>query len=203
MQVSNGDPFGSPEIVAGESPYKAALAAYLVRSQLQEDLGKIDTEKLSSSHVSLAATQKGKLPPRPTECKASEEHIPKEQLKVGIIGAGIAGLYTAYLLDSIGVPYEILEASYRIGGRLYTHHFSNMPHDYYDVGAMRFPNTPIMRRTFDLFKRCDIKLGKYIMKDKENHNPARYNDYTVVGDLSKKHDPFSVSTEHGGNVPPE
>jgi heterodisulfide reductase subunit A-like polyferredoxin len=61
-------------------------------------------------------------------------------LKVGIIGAGAGGLYTALLLDSLGIDYDILEASDRVGGRIFTHRFNetawsqstpNDP-DYYD-----------------------------------------------------------------------
>ena len=40
------------------------------------------------------------------------------------------------ILDALNIPnlsYEILEGSDRIGGRVYTHHFSNQKHDYYDV----------------------------------------------------------------------
>jgi len=47
----------------------------------------------------------------------------KVPLKVGIIGAGVAGLYSAILLESLGIDYEILEANTRIGGRIYTHRF--------------------------------------------------------------------------------
>lgn len=66
-----------------------------------------------------------------------------------IVGAGIAGLYIAILLDSLEIPnvsYDILEASNDLGGRLRTHHFSNAQYDYFDVGAMRYPNISIMRR---------------------------------------------------------
>lgn len=82
---------------------------------------------------------------------------------VGIIGAGMAGLYTAMILKSLDISYEILEASDRIGGRVYTHRFSNAPGDYYDVGAMRFPDTPTMDRTFRLFRQLGIekKLTDY------------------------------------------
>lgn len=45
-------------------------------------------------------------------------------LKVGIIGAGAGGLYTALLLDSLGIDYDLLEASNRVGGRIYTHRFN-------------------------------------------------------------------------------
>jgi Flavin containing amine oxidoreductase len=78
--------------------------------------------------------------------------------KVCIIGAGASGLFTGMIIDylkkvldeefgiNFNVTYDILEASNRVGGRLYTHHFSNSIHDYYDVGAMRFPDSPIMER---------------------------------------------------------
>ncbi|KAG0694126.1 hypothetical protein DFH29DRAFT_859812 [Suillus ampliporus] len=59
---------------------------------------------------------------------------------VGILGAGVGGLYTALMLDSLGINYEILEASDRTGGRLFTYRFPNgKDYDYYDVGAMRYP----------------------------------------------------------------
>jgi hypothetical protein len=80
-----------------------------------------------------------------------------EVFKVGIVGAGVAGLFTALLLNEISekvpefkVSYDIFESSKRVGGRLYTHSFSDdkthSKHDYYDVGAMRFPETAIMKR---------------------------------------------------------
>ena len=53
------------------------------------------------------------------------------------------------ILDVLNIPglsYEILEADNRVGGRVYTHKFSDAPHDYYDVGAMRFPDIPIMAK---------------------------------------------------------
>ena len=86
--------------------------------------------------------------------------------KVAIIGAGAAGLFTAMILDYLnkhpdlkklgfGVSYEIIEAAGkdRIGGRLFTYNFVPQgtrnpagPHDYYDVGAMRFPENKVMTR---------------------------------------------------------
>ncbi len=38
--------------------------------------------------------------------------------KVIIVGAGAAGMYAAYILQSRGIEYEILEASSKVGGRL-------------------------------------------------------------------------------------
>lgn len=78
-------------------------------------------------------------------------------LEIGIIGAGVAGLFTAMVFDwlneqcekeGLKIEYDIMEAAKmnRLGGRLYTHRFSYGEHDYYDVGAMRFPNNTIMKR---------------------------------------------------------
>jgi len=66
--------------------------------------------------------------------------------KVCIVGAGMAGLYSALILDHLNIPYDILEAADRPGGRVLTHYFSTNRHDYYDAGAMRFPNVPPMKR---------------------------------------------------------
>jgi monoamine oxidase len=83
------------------------------------------------------------------------------EYKVGIIGAGVAGMFTALIFDYLNenfektnFNYEILEADEkRCGGRLYTYNFPQRegqpdigPHDYYDVGAMRFPKVKTMCR---------------------------------------------------------
>jgi hypothetical protein len=82
------------------------------------------------------------------------------ELSVGIVGAGCAGLFTAMIFNHLReqlaeqnitfkVNCEIFEAAAekRLGGRLYTYEFPpHGPHDYYDVGAMRFPDIPIMTR---------------------------------------------------------
>ncbi|KAL9106240.1 MAG: hypothetical protein Q9227_008708 [Pyrenula ochraceoflavens] len=65
--------------------------------------------------------------------------VPK--FRVGIIGAGVAGLFTAMIFDhlqeryGLDVHYEILEANEKQGS-----------HDYFDVGATRLPNTSTMSR---------------------------------------------------------
>ena len=72
---------------------------------------------------------------------------------VAIIGAGVAGLRTAKLLQDWGIPYKIFEASSRPGGRLFTYQFaqknSQRNHDYYDVGAMRFLDNDANKKTFE------------------------------------------------------
>jgi len=105
-----------------------------------------------------------------------------------------------------------LEASNRVGGRLYTHHFSNSIHDYYDVGAMRFPDSPIMERTFSLFKILGMEkrdlsppppIGSLIPYYLENKNgePWSYNDiakwgqYAAIRDKAADKDPFEVDKD--------
>ncbi|KAI9895059.1 MAG: hypothetical protein M1814_000284 [Vezdaea aestivalis] len=78
-------------------------------------------------------------------------------LRVGIIGAGAAGLYSALLLDSLGIEYEIIEGDSKAGGRILTHYFDEErwskarknQSDYYnyvELGAMRIPNIQYMAR---------------------------------------------------------
>ena len=94
-------------------------------------------------------------PSRSKQTSTFLDNRPKSsEITVGIIGAGCAGLYAAMILKDLKINFEILEASDRIGGRVRTHRFSEKEHDYYDVGAMRFPRLWFMRRlTVDLFKR--------------------------------------------------
>ncbi|KAM0795456.1 hypothetical protein BDR22DRAFT_796700, partial [Usnea florida] len=121
-----------------------------------------------------------------------------EHFKVGIIGAGVAGLFTAMIFDYLNdeyqtnVEYEIIECNSkdRLGGRLYTHYFSDAEHDYYDVGAMRFPDIPTMKQTFELFKHLGMEKQDDAEKAKKGdlihyylkgpNNPQLYNDVQTV-----------------------
>lgn len=95
----------------------------------------------------------------PTKLPVQQAQIPV----VGIIGAGAGGLYAGLMLESLGIKYEILESSDRTGGRLFTYKFTDAPHDYFDVGAMRFPQTNIMTRLFHLFNYRPLKYkGKQL-----------------------------------------
>ncbi|KAI6161803.1 hypothetical protein EDD17DRAFT_1822711 [Pisolithus thermaeus] len=89
-------------------------------------------------------------------------------MKVGILGAGVGGLYTALILDCLGIDFEILEASDRVGGRLATYRFpQGQKYDYYDAGAMRYPlpekdeqgqyKNGIMKRLADLIGYLDLE----------------------------------------------
>ena len=171
------------------APYKAEYASYITGQQVHTDI----------SQLSSDAREKVINPEPPAK-------VDPKQLKVGIIGAGCAGLYSALLLQYLGIPFEILESSERAGGRVLTHYFTDErpSHDYYDIGAMRFPKTPIMDRTFDLFQRMGVnkKLIPYLMNARDNKPQwARYNDITAM--TPAKGDPFEVSTKNKGPVPYE
>ncbi|EKM58811.1 uncharacterized protein PHACADRAFT_205061 [Phanerochaete carnosa HHB-10118-sp] len=135
-----------------------------------------------------AAPQQSEARPRTLSFDADKYLRPAEQPiipvpssnlaeQVGIIGGGIGGLYAALLLRDAGIPSDIYEASDRLGGRLFTYKFpQSREYDYFDVGAMRFPDTPAMKPVFDLFKRLDVKTLKYYFKDKLGNSTLFYND---------------------------
>ncbi|CAI2191950.1 10486_t:CDS:2, partial [Funneliformis geosporum] len=69
---------------------------------------------------------------------------PAENPKICIIGAGLAGLFSALLLKEAGIKdITILEYQGRVGGRVLTHYFTADPDDerrlYGEIGAMRLP----------------------------------------------------------------
>ncbi|MGM7703443.1 flavin monoamine oxidase family protein [Pseudalkalibacillus sp. Hm43] len=59
--------------------------------------------------------------------------------EVIIIGAGMAGLVSGYLLKMAGHDVTILEGNDRVGGRVYTLREPFTPENYLDMGAMRIP----------------------------------------------------------------
>ncbi|KVT45132.1 flavin monoamine oxidase family protein [Burkholderia ubonensis] len=72
-------------------------------------------------------------------------------LKVGIVGGGMAGLYAGLLLQELGIQFEIFEAAPTPGGRVRTHYFNNGSHQYAEMGAMRFPHNSMQSRLFNFW----------------------------------------------------
>lgn len=118
---------------------KARLSA--LRSNLYQAL---DSHLIEQQAKREAAKN---VPPR-----AFAEPRRKEELNVGIVGGGMAGMYAALLLDELGIKHHIFEASgERVGGRVLTHYFNNLPHQYAELGAMRFPHNELQSRLFSFW----------------------------------------------------
>ncbi|KAJ5210465.1 Amine oxidase [Penicillium cf. griseofulvum] len=132
----------------------------------------------------LGVTRTEKIVPSVLTSYQEESSDPPldKNTKVCIIGAGIAGLYLALILQDLEIPnlsWDILEAHRdRIGGRIYTHRFSEAHNDYYDVGAMRFPDIPIMSRVFDLFHRMEVPLKEFHMRERSTNTKGYDNSKT-------------------------
>ncbi|CAB5332295.1 uncharacterized protein OCT59_009446 [Rhizophagus irregularis] len=86
--------------------------------------------------------------------------IPPKELNVGIVGGGMSGLYAALILQSHGAKVSIFEKNtrQRLGGRVYTHRFTQEPNQYFEAGAMRLPETSEQQPVFDLIDYLNEKL---------------------------------------------
>lgn len=79
-----------------------------------------------------------------------------------IIGAGLSGLLTAYLLKKEGIPFKILESRQRVGGRINTRYSENKAP--IELGATWF--TPQHQHLLKLLETLDIPYFKQSMDDK-------------------------------------
>ncbi|KAI7759775.1 hypothetical protein LZL87_009098 [Fusarium oxysporum] len=137
-------------------------------------------------------------------------YTPAEQgkISVGIVGAGVAGLFAALRFDwlnchdelkgkGLNISYDILEAAgaERLGGHLYTHRFSDEEHDYYDVGAMRFQNNTIMKTSASLMRQTGKALADTLPRTFQLFQTLR----------KKADDPYDVNKglPENSQIPPE
>ncbi|KAG7096239.1 hypothetical protein E1B28_003688 [Marasmius oreades] len=162
------------------------------------DDNSLELMKLHTQQIIRNFQQRFELPVI-TDPTRDEIDIPFPKVdRVAIVGAGVAGLLLALRLGK-DTPVDVYEASNRVGGRLYTHRFPGGGEwDYFDVGAMRFPDTAVMKPTYDLFEELGIPLLNYeISCDK---TWLCYNNIRVQrGDASGQE--FGARVSKGGNVP--
>jgi len=149
----------------------------------------------------------GISPVIPTRIPASDIHQASAAAvgTVGILGAGAGGLYAALILEDLGIPYHIIEARDKVGGRLFTYRFPNntgAPYNYFDVGAMRFPKIKSMERVFRLFDYPPLNTGNIALKAKlrpfyfvgagNNNTFYEYNGVRVRQNAMPAQDPFKA-----------
>jgi hypothetical protein len=165
--------------------FHTKLAQYLVDDQLgkikEVELGYLpDKECVTFNQLTLKSIKSKSffpnLPTLPVDSRASVI----SKLPVAIIGGGVAGLRVAMMLEKLDIPYKLFEASDRYGGRAFTYHFMEeekdgekkkddkvSKHNYFDVGAMRFPKNAVNTSVYELFAELDFtdqggKGGKLI-----------------------------------------
>lgn len=110
-------------------------------------------EEMEKHLRNLERDRKPRVVPKPSA-------PPTRPLRVGIVGGGMAGLYAAMLLDQLGIEHHIFEASgERLGGRVRTHYFNNAPHQYAELGAMRFPQSWLQSRLFAFWDYLNDTAG--------------------------------------------
>lgn len=103
-----------------------------------------------------------------------------KNIRVAVLGGGLAGLSAAFELRKLGFHTTIFEANEsRIGGRVYTHYFDQEKLLYGELGAMRFP---VSHNTtwhyIDLFKINTIPFVQ-----------SNENAYIYVRDVRVRNDP--------------
>lgn len=90
----------------------------------------------------------------------------KEPKKIIILGAGMAGLVAASLLMTAGHDITILEATDRVGGRVYTLRGDFKDGQYLEAGAMRIPHTHSL--TLEYIKKFKLPTNEFINSDPNN-----------------------------------
>lgn len=94
------------------------------------------------------------------------------EIDVAVIGAGVNGTYISWKLNSANkqnnqqLNVHIFEASQRIGGRLYTIFFPEMPHIPVELGGMRFKD--IHERVTKLANTLELTVVPFISGDTNN-----------------------------------
>lgn len=106
-------------------------------------------------------------------------------LKVAVVGGGLAGMSAAFELRKLGFDITIFEPrTDRIGGRVYTHYFDKDKRLYGELGAARFPvSHEITWHYVNLFK---LNTESYI--------ETAVNTFIYVRDTRVRNDPS------GGNI---
>jgi monoamine oxidase len=99
-----------------------------------------------------------------------------------VLGAGMAGLAAAYELNRRGHHVEVIEATSRVGGRVWTHRFARTG-QYHELGAMRIPASHEFTRHYIDICALTAQLRPFITA---NSNPNCF--YYFRGKVSRIRD---------------
>lgn len=118
------DPTATPDVFS-------LYGKYLIRKALTTPAAAPKTPRHTAPIPSVAAEAAS-----PVYVPIYSTEQPRDDVKpvVGILGAGPGGLYAAMILTTLDIPFEILEAQDRTGGRLYTYQFNDPKYDDYMTG---------------------------------------------------------------------
>lgn len=106
-------------------------------------------------------------------------------IKVAVVGAGVAGLASAFELRKLGFDITIFESEdRRIGGRIYTHYFDRYKQLYGEFGALRIPAShETSWHYINMFKLNTSKLASanpntfvYVRGVRARNNPKEIQD---------------------------
>ncbi|MGA9175034.1 MAG: flavin monoamine oxidase family protein [Thermoactinomyces sp.] len=113
----------------------------------------------------------------------TKARVPKNII---VVGAGMSGLVAASLLKEAGHHVTVLEASERVGGRVYTIRSPFQEGLYLDAGAMRIPNVHYL--TLEYIHKFGLPIKPFINSSPNdliyvNGIKTRYQDYLRNPDL--------------------
>ncbi len=81
--------------------------------------------------------------------------------RIAVLGAGMAGLAAAYELKALGHDVQVIEATSRVGGRVWTKRFGPTS-EYHELGAMRIPKRHDYTRHYIELVGLSSKLRRFV-----------------------------------------
>ncbi|NBO59802.1 MAG: hypothetical protein EBU82_02390 [Flavobacteriia bacterium] len=113
-----------------------------------------------------------------------------DKLDTVIVGAGIGGLYLAEFLEQKNLPYCMVEASQRLGGRIHTHVVDGIS---FELGAARILSS--QTRAMQLIQRFSLELEEHVVSDASIYWEGIWHD-SLNGLLSTFHYPEPLDLFH-------